>query len=111
MATREEWLRLIAARVHHPASIPELARRLGVTRDERAVFRRHVRAMVDAGELVRVRGNRVGLPGKMDLVVGRLSRAAAGFGFVVPEHADAGDRDVFVAPPAMAEMTLRPKSM
>ena len=39
MVTSEEWLRLIAARVHHPASIPEIARRLGIPRDERAAFR------------------------------------------------------------------------
>ena len=103
MSTSEEWLRLIAARVHHPASIPEIARRLGIPREERAAFRRHIRALVASGELVRVGGNRVGLPGRMDLVVGRLSRAAAGFGFVVPEHGEAGARDVYVAPTAMGD--------
>jgi len=40
---------------------------------------------------LRIRGNRFGLPEKMDLVVGRLTVNAAGYGFVAPEHAPDGD--------------------
>ena len=40
---------------------------------------------------MRIRGNRFGLPEKMDLVVGRLTVNAAGYGFVAPEHAPDGD--------------------
>jgi ribonuclease R len=61
-------------------------RMLRIPRDERVSFRRRLKALVNAGELLKVRGNRYGLPEKMDLVVGRLSTHPGGFGFVVPDQ-------------------------
>ena len=61
---------------------------LRVPRNERATFRRQLKALVAAGELLQVRGNRYGLPEKMDLVVGRLTTNPGGFGFVVPDQPD-----------------------
>ena len=63
-------------------------RMLRVPRNERATFRRQLKALVAAGELLQVRGNRYGLPEKMDLVVGRLTTNPGGFGFVVPDQPD-----------------------
>ena len=91
-------LQFIRDRVHHPASARELAQLLRIPRDERAAFRRQLKALVAAGELLQVRGNRFGVPDKMDVVVGRLTTNPRGFGFVVPEHVDGGERkDVFIA--------------
>ena len=61
---------------------------LRVPRNERTTFRRQLKALVAAGELLQVRGNRYGLPEKMDLVVGRLTTNPGGFGFVVPDQPD-----------------------
>jgi len=61
---------------------------LRVPRNERVAFRRQLKALVAAGELLQVRGNRYGLPEKMDLVVGRLTTNPGGFGFVVPDQPD-----------------------
>ena len=61
---------------------------LRVPRNERPTFRRQLKALVAAGELLQVRGNRYGLPDKMDLVVGRLTTNPGGFGFVVPDQPD-----------------------
>src|SRR6188474_469963 len=63
-------------------------RMLRVPRNERVAFRRQLKALVAAGELLQVRGNRYGLPEKMDLVVGRLTTNPGGFGFVVPDQPD-----------------------
>jgi ribonuclease R len=91
-------LQLIRDRVHHPATARELAQILRIPREERAAFKRQLKALVTAGELVQVRGNRFGVRDKMDLVVGRLSTNPGGFGFVVPEHVDAGERkDIYIA--------------
>ena len=100
-------LQLIRDRVHHPASARELAQILRIPRDERAAFTRQLKALVAAGQLLQVRGNRFGVPDKMDVVVGRLSTNPRGFGFVVPEHAGPADspgglaqgkrQDIFVA--------------
>ena len=73
---------------------------LKIPREERAGFRRQLKALAADGELIEVRGNRYGVAEKMDLVVGRLQPHAGGFGFVVPERrADPGEPDIFVAAP------------
>ncbi len=103
MLTREDVLRLILERAHHPASSRELTQLLQVPREQRAGFRRQLKSLVADGSLVEVRGRRYGLAEKMDLVVGRLQWHAGGFGFVLPERRDGDERDVFVAAPNLKE--------
>jgi len=86
LRSSDDLLRLVRETVHHPATARELTRALRLPREEAAAFRRQLKALVASGDLLQIRGNRYGLPEKMDLVVGRLSTNAAGFGFVVPEH-------------------------
>jgi ribonuclease R len=85
MVPRDELLRLIRDKVHHPATARELAQLLRVPREERTAFKRQIRALAAAGDLLQIRGSRYGLPEEMNLVVGRLTTNPAGFGFVVPE--------------------------
>src|SRR5215210_2966178 len=87
MYSRDDVLALIRDKVHHPATARELSQLLRVPRDERNNFKRHLKTLVADGALLQIRGNRFGLPDKMDLVVGRLSTNPSGFGFVVPENA------------------------
>jgi ribonuclease R len=99
----DQVLGLIRDRMAHPASVRELVQVLKIPRDERASFRRHLKQLVQEGRLVHVRGQRYGLPDKMDLVVGRLATHPNGFGFVAPERPEPGQRDVFVAPPNLKD--------
>jgi ribonuclease R len=86
MFSQDQILSLMRERVHHPAGARELLQLLRIPKDERAAFRRHLKALVASGELVQVRGHRFGLPEKMDVHVGRLETHPGGFGFVVPER-------------------------
>jgi ribonuclease R len=86
MLTRDELLQLIRDNVHHPATARDLAHALRVPREERASFKRQLKQLVSEGALIQMRGNRFGLPEKMDLIVGRLTTNPAGYGFVVPDH-------------------------
>src|SRR5688500_3610077 len=104
MRDRENTLRLIRERVHHPATARELAKILKIPREERHGFARDLKALTEAGQLLQIRGNRYGLPDKMDLIVGRLSTNARGFGFVVPEGATPGDaKDIYIAAANLTE--------
>jgi ribonuclease R len=93
-----ELLHLIRTRVDHPATARELARLLRVPKEARAAFKRQLQALVRAGDLVEIRGNRYGLPDRMNLVVGRVVMHPRGFGFVVPERPPDGVvGDIYIA--------------
>jgi ribonuclease R len=95
--TRDELLRAFAARVPHPVSARECLQLLQVPREERVGVRRQLRALAGDGSLVLVRGRQYALPGKMDVVVGRLIAHPDGFGFVRPEVPAPGDTgDIFI---------------
>ena len=94
---RDELLAAMRDRVPHPATARELLRVLAVPRDERVAFTRMLKRLVLDGALVVTRGDRYGLPDKMDLVVGRLDGHPSGFGFVVPERPVEGlSGDIYV---------------
>ena len=101
MPAREDLLQLIRDNVHHPATARELAQLLKIPREERASFKRQLKALVNDGGLLQLRGNRFGVADKMDVVVGRLTTNPGGFGFVVPEGSEGAKRadrqDVYIA--------------
>ena len=80
-----------------PVSLRELTRRLALEKEDRAQLKPALRRMIEDGEIVNLRGARIGLPDRMNLVVGRLTCNPAGFGFVVPERPRPGEGDVYVS--------------
>src|SRR5262245_50146559 len=98
MLNGEQLLNLIREKVEHPATPRELLQRLKIPRDERATVTRLLKTLVQGGQLVQRRGNRYGLPDRMNLVVGRVQTHPRGFGFVVPERpVDGLSGDIFIA--------------
>jgi ribonuclease R len=99
MLSRDEILEQMRERVHHPAGTRELLQLLKIPREERATFRRHLKSLVADGELIQIRGQRFGLPEKMDLYIGLLQTHAGGYGFVVPERDLDAPGDIYIAGP------------
>ena len=97
MLSREQTLKLLRDKVTHPATTRDLIKTFKIPREERATFRRVVKALVTAGELIQTKGGRVGLPDKMDLVVGRLQAQTSGFGSVVPDKTSDDTPDVYIS--------------
>lgn len=96
--TKEDLLRRLREQVPHPATPRELLRVLRIPRDERPAFKRLLRNLINDGSLIQIKGNRVGLPDRMDLVVGKLDGHSSGIGFVTPERPIQGlDRDIYIA--------------
>lgn len=75
----------------------ELVRRLDLDGPARRELKATLRRLIGDGAVVKIRGARVGLPSRMNLVVGRLQCSPAGYGFVVPEARREGEGDLFVA--------------
>src|SRR5712691_6709853 len=90
-----------------PMAVREIVRRLGLDAGLRRDLKGVLRKLIGDGEVVKVQDARVGLPSRMNLVVGRLTANPAGFGFVVPEKPAPGARtregDVYVSAVNMKE--------
>jgi ribonuclease R len=80
-----------------PVSVRELVRRLDLGKAERHELKPVLRKLIEDGEAVKIRGARIGLPSRMNLVAGRLTCNPSGFGFVVPEGRKPGQSDVYVS--------------
>ena len=84
-----------------PILLKEMIHRLKLHKRQRATVKELLRDLIDSGKVVRIRGNRYGLPSKMNLVVGRVRCHPDGYGFVVPEKE--GEEDVFISPRHLKE--------
>src|SRR5205807_4193105 len=103
MFSRDQVLALMRERVHHPAGTRELLQILKVPPDDRTSFKRHLKSLVASGDLIHIRGQRYGLPEKMDLYVGRLQTHPQGYGFVTPERPIEAGGDIYISGPHMNE--------
>lgn len=86
MLKAEDILEAIRTKLDHPATVRELMQRLRLPGEQRATLRRRLATLVDSGALIKVRGNRYGLPDRMRLVTGRVQVHPRGFGFVTPDQ-------------------------
>jgi len=91
---KDKILEFISERTYRPLKTRELARALGVPEAKYRTFRRVVKELLRDGAVVKLKKNRLGLPEKMNLVVGILSTNRKGFGFVKAEDGE----EVFVNP-------------
>ena len=98
MLSAEQVLDAIKSKVDHPATVRELMQRLKLSREHRVSLRRRLATLVESGALIKVRGNRYGLPDRMQLVTGRVIVNPRGFGFVTPDQPVVGlDGDLYIA--------------
>src|SRR6476659_8559677 len=98
MLNHEQLLALIRDTIDHPSTPREMLQRLKIPRDQRATFKRLLTDLVGTGDLIETRGNRFGLPDRMNLVVGRITTHPRGFGFVVPDRPlDDVEGDIYIA--------------
>jgi ribonuclease R len=84
-----------------PLLVREVLRLLRLPKDQRQRVREIFRDLADEGKIVKIRGNRYGLPIKMNLVVGRVKCHPDGYAFVIPERE--GEQDIFVSPRNLKE--------
>ena len=90
---KQTLMEFLKTRAGKPLSFKELAIALGVARADNDAFKRVIRELLSDGEIVKIRGDRYGLPSKMNLVTGVISCHQDGYGFVCPDIEGA---DVYV---------------
>ena len=92
--TEKDLIQFIKTNFPRPFLVRELAKRLRVSGDHRMELKREIKKLVEQGKLLRIKGQRYGLPTAMSLVVGALQASASGFGFVIPD--DVKQADIYV---------------
>jgi ribonuclease R len=92
---QKQILSYMADGTYRPLKPKELAQAIDVPQTAYSTFRRLIRDMLGRGDVIRLRHGRLALPGKLDLVRGRIHAHRKGFAFVVLE---AGGDDVYIDP-------------
>lgn len=93
----DRLLQYMKDEAYKPLTVQELEQAFGI--HDSSDFKEFVKALVqmeEKGLVVRTRSNRYGLPGKMNLIRGKLTGHAKGFAFVIPE--EPGMDDIFIPP-------------
>ncbi len=93
--THKQLIALIKTRTGKPVMVRELMRLLKLKTEDRHDLKRALNELVLSGELVKTRGNRYGLPEKMDLETGIFQAHPQGYGFVIPETK--GRPDIYIS--------------
>jgi ribonuclease R len=93
--THKQLIDLIKTRTGKPVMVRELMRLLKLKAEDRHELKRALHELVLNGEIVKTRGNRYGLPEKMDLETGIFQAHPQGYGFVIPEKK--GRTDIYIS--------------
>ena len=91
---KSEILNFMAEKAYRPLKIRELAKGMKIPEENYRSFRRTIRLMLQLGLIVKIRKNRLGLPEKLNLVVGKLNASKSGFGFV---QSDEGKEEIYIS--------------
>lgn len=102
MTVKERILQFMLEEAYKPLTAEDLAEELEVKGKDLADFWNVLQELEDEAEIIRTRHDKLGVPERMNLLVGRLSASSKGFGFVIPEKVQGPeDTDVFISPDAM----------
>ncbi len=93
--THKQIIELIQARAGKPMLVRELMRMLRLKTEDRHEFKQALSKLALSGDIIKTRGNRFGLPGKMDLETGIFQAHPQGYGFVIPEKK--GKSDIYIS--------------
>ncbi|MEF3304342.1 ribonuclease R [Paenibacillus sp. GYB003] len=92
MITKEELLEFMREKAYKPMTYQELEKSFEIADAESfKQFLKMLNQLEDAGEIIRTRTERYGVPERMNLLKGKLQVHAKGFGFLLPddkEHPD-----------------------
>lgn len=86
---------LIKSKIGKPMLLKELMRQLRLKPEASRNIKRVLNELVLKGEVIKTRGNRFGLPEKMELETGTLQAHPQGYGFVIPDKP--GKSDVYIS--------------
>ncbi len=93
---RQQVVAFITEETERPLSAEELAEKFEIKPERRPAFSRLLDDMVSRGEILKTRRGRFAVPGKVDLLPGRIQGTRRGDSWFIPEERDGEDLRVAV---------------
>lgn len=94
---QERIVNYMRTAAYKPLTADDLAAAMNLAQEEIALFWTALEELEKTAAVIKTRHERFGVPERMNLVVGRLSMSAKGFGFIIPEVREKEtDSDIFV---------------
>ena len=94
---QERIVNYMRTAAYKPLTADDLAAAMNLAQEELALFWTALEELEKTAAVIKTRHERFGVPERMNLVVGRLSMSAKGFGFIIPEVREKEtDSDIFV---------------
>lgn len=94
---QERIVNYMRTAAYKPLTADDLAAAMSLAQEELALFWTALEELEKTAAVIKTRHERFGVPERMNLVVGRLSMSAKGFGFIIPEVREKEtDSDIFV---------------
>ena len=94
---KESIVNYMRTAAYKPLTADDLAAAMNLTEEGLALFWPALEELEKTAAVIKTRHERFGVPERMNLVVGRLSMSAKGFGFIIPEVREKEtDSDIFV---------------
>ena len=94
---QERIVNYMRTAAYKPLTADDLAVAMNLAQEELALFWTALEELEKTAAVIKTRHERFGVPERMNLVVGRLSMSAKGFGFIIPEVREKEtDSDIFV---------------
>lgn len=87
-------IQFIRSKSDHPMKMKELAKALSIKSSQYAKFRNVIKALIESGELVKLKRSRIGLADEMNVRVGKLSVTRGGAGYLICENEEV---DTFIS--------------
>lgn len=106
ISDKQSLLQFMQDKAYRPLSFKELTQQFAIPKKEKKQFKRLLNDLIEDGHAIKIRGERYGIPSKMNLVSGELACHPKGFGFVIPEE---GGEDIFISPGNMKGAMHRDK--
>ncbi|MCK4631832.1 MAG: ribonuclease R [candidate division Zixibacteria bacterium] len=86
-------LEFVRRKADRPMKMKELADALSISPEDYTKFRRKIKQLLDSGDLVKLKKNRIGLASELNIVTGRIVITRGGLGFI--EQGE-GKQDIMV---------------
>lgn len=93
---KDAVVRLLSEKTYRPLTLPELEARLSLSDEDKPALAEAIDELIHSGQIIALRGQRYGIPQRMNLITGILQAHPNGYAFLIPDKPGERAADVFI---------------